>query len=105
MIIWKKNITYIQKCLNEIENLNKETLIEQTKEIGNIIISLYDNLTNSINEQRCENLRLQVEITNINKENNSLRHEIKKVAHFTKKLEEHLGVDSDPKFDKLVFDV
>jgi len=105
LIIWKKNITYIQKCLNEIENLNKETLIEQTKEIGNIIISLYDNLTNSINEQRCENLRLQVEITNINKENNSLRHEIKKVAHFTKKLEEHLGVDSDPKFDKLVFDV
>lgn len=91
--------------MNEIENLNKENLIEVTKEIGNNIITLYDNLTISINEQRSDNLRLQLEVTNMNKEKNSLRHEIKKVAQFTKKLEQHLGVDSDQKFDNLVFDV
>ena len=89
----------------KVENLNKENLIEMTKEIGNNIITLYDNLTSSINEQRSENLRLQLEITTLNKEKNSLRHELKKVAQFTKKLEEHLGVDPDDKFDHLVFDV
>lgn len=100
----KKNVVYIRQCLTEIENMNKESLVENTKEVGNNIITIYDNMTNSINEQRSENLRLQFEIINLNKEKNSLRHEIKKLAQQTKKLEEHLGVDSDPKFDNLVFE-
>lgn len=105
LLVMAKNIHYIKQCLNEMENLNKEKLIELTKEIGNNIIQLYDQLNNCINDQRSENLRLQLEITNWNKEKNSLRHEIKKLSQITKKLEEHLGVDPDPSFDKLVFEV
>jgi hypothetical protein len=84
--------------------MNKESLVENTKEIGNNIINIYDNMTNLVNEQRSENLRLQFEVINLNKQKNSLRHEIKKLAQQTKKLEEHLGVDPDEKFDNLVFD-
>ena len=100
-----KNIIYIKTCLNEIENVNKDNLVEQTKDIGNNIITLYDILTVSINEQRSENLRLQLELTNLNKEKNSVRHEIKNLARYIKKVEQHLGVDPDPKFDSLVFEV
>jgi hypothetical protein len=62
---------------------------------------MYDNLANSINEQRCLNLHLNTEIAAITKEKNTLRHEINNTALAIKKLELILGVDPDPKFDSL----
>ncbi len=48
------------------------------------------------------NLHLQMEIANMTKEKNTLRHDIKNLTIGVKKLETQLGVDPDPKFDNLV---
>ena len=63
---------------------------------------MYDNLATSINDQRCMNLHLQMEIANMTKEKNTLRYDIKNLTIGVKKLETQLGVDPDPKFDNLV---
>ena len=41
--IVEKNVIYIRQCLCEIENMNKESLVENTKEIGNNIIKIEMN--------------------------------------------------------------
>ena len=73
-----------------------------TKDIGNMIISTYENLAQAINEQRCENLKLQMEAANLNKEKNTLRHDIKNLIISVRKMEAFLGVEADPKFDNTI---
>ncbi len=97
-----KNINYLRDTISRIDETTREELSAVTKEIGNKIIFLYDNLATSINDQRCINLHLQMEIANMTKEKNTLRHDIKNLTIGVKKLETQLGVDPDPKFDNLV---
>jgi hypothetical protein len=73
-----------------------------TKEIGNMIISTYENVAAAINEQRCENLKLQMELATLNKEKNTLRHDISNLIISVRKMENFLGVEPDPKFDNTV---
>lgn len=70
------------------------------KDFGNSLINKYEELAEKINEDRCENLRLQLEIASLIKERNSLRHEIKELFAQTKRLEVLLGVTPDEKFEK-----
>lgn len=97
-----KNIQFLREFINNIDETCRENLSAITKEIGNKILFMYDNLASSINEQRCINLHIQSEIANMTKEKNSLRHDIKNVAISIKKLETFLGVDPDPKFENLI---
>lgn len=97
-----KNIEYLKECINKIDEKSREDLSTVTKEIGNKIIFLYDNMAASINDQRSENLHLQLELANLTKEKNTLRHEIKNLIHGVRKMEIFLGVDKDPWFDNMV---
>ncbi len=92
----------LKNCLNSIDEIAREDMSEVTKEIGNKIIFMYDNIAVLINEQRSINLLLQTEMTTLNKENSGLKHEIKNVALHIKKMETFLGVDADPKFDSFL---
>lgn len=58
-------------------------------------------MSTSINDQRCENLHLQLEVANLTKEKNSLRFEISNLINNVKKLETFMGVDKDPWFDNM----
>jgi hypothetical protein len=93
---------YLKQCINNIDETTKEGLSNVTKELGNKIILFYDNLTELINQQRCVNLQLQLEINNLNKEKNSMRNELRTLVSSVKKLETVLGVEVDPKFDCMV---
>jgi hypothetical protein len=97
-----KNIEYLKQSINNIDEKSRENLSNVTKEIGNKIIFIYDNLANAINDQRCENLRLQSEIASLTKEKNSLKHEIKNLVHSLKKLELFMGVEEDPNFENMI---
>ena len=98
----RKNIDYLKESLNIIDENNREDLSALTKEYGNKIISIYDNLADAINLQKSENLKLQMEIYNIQKHKNELNHEIKLLVNQVRKLENLLGVKRDPKFDNIV---
>jgi len=93
---------YLKQCINNIDETTKEGLSSVTKELGNKIILFYDNLTELINQQRCINLQLQLEINNLNKEKNTMRSELKNLVTAVKKLETVLGVEVDQKFDCMV---
>ncbi len=97
-----KNINFLREALSRLDEVGREELSAVTKEIGNKIIFIYDNLASSINDQRCLNLHFQMEIANLTKEKNSLRHQVKNLTVSVKKMETILGVDPDPKFDSLV---
>jgi len=93
---------YLKQCINNIDETTKEGLSSVTKELGNKIILFYDNLTELINQQRCANLQLQLEINNLNKEKNTMRNELRNLVTAVKKLETVLGVEVDQKFDCMV---
>jgi DNA replication protein DnaD len=93
---------YIKQCINNIDETTKEGLSNVTNELGNKIILFYDNLTELINQQRCVNLQLQLEINNLNKEKNSMRNEFRTLVTSVKKLETVLGVEVDAKFESMV---
>jgi hypothetical protein len=59
-------------------------------------------LADAINLQKSENLKLQMEVYNIQKNKNELNHEIKLLVNQVRKLENLLGVKRDPKFDNIV---
>ena len=98
----RKNIDYIKENLQIIDENNREDLSALTKEYGNYIISIYDNLADAINLQKSENLKLQMEIYNFQKSKAELTHEIKLLVNQIRKLENVLGVKRDPKFDNVV---
>ena len=98
----RKNIDFIKEGIKIIEENNKEDLSALTKEYGNFIISIYDNLADAINIQKSENLKLQMEIYNIQKNKTELTHEIKLLVNQVRKFEAFLGVKRDPKYENVV---
>ena len=98
----KKNLDVLIKKLIEINDEGKVELSNIAKDISNKIIYIYDNLVTAINEQRCENLKLQLEISNITKEKNNLRHEVELLTEAVRKLEVSLGVEQNPPFEKML---
>ena len=98
----KKNLDVLIKKLIEINDEGKVELSNIAKDISNKIVYIYDNLVTAINEQRCENLKLQLEISKITKEKNNLRHEVELLTEAVRKLEVSLGVDQNPPFEKML---
>ena len=98
----KKNLDVLIKKLIEINDEGKIELSNIAKDISNKIIYIYDNLVTAINEQRCENLKLQLEISNITKEKNNLRHEVELLTEAVRKLEVSLGVDQSPPYERML---
>ena len=98
----KKNLDVLIKKLIEINDEGKVELSNIAKDISNKIVYIYDNLVTAINEQRCENLKLQLEISKITKEKNNLRHEVELLTEAVRKLEVSLGVDQSPPFERML---
>ena len=98
----KKNLDVLIKKLIEINDEGKVELSNIAKDISNKVIYIYDNLVTAINEQRCENLKLQLEISNITKEKNNLRHEVELLTEAVRKLEVALGVEQSPPFERML---
>ena len=92
----------MRNLLNSIDESSREDLTEITKDVGNKIIFMYDNMSVLINEQRSLNLLIQTELSGMTKENAGLKHEIRNVAMHLKKIETFLGVDADPKFENFL---
>ncbi len=94
-----KNIEYLKQSLNYINSITREYLSNEAKDFGNNLINKYEELAQQVNLQRSNNLGLQMEIANLMKEKNTLRHDIKLLFEQVKKLEVILGVKTDPKFE------
>lgn len=73
---------------------SRADLSKFTKDSGNKILNSYELYSKAINDQRCENLRLQNEINILVKEKNSLKHEVKNLSNSCEKIEKFLGVPS-----------
>ena len=63
---------------------------------------IYDNLVTNINEQRSENLKLQIELSKALKDKNELRHEVELLTEAVRKLEVSLGVEQDTAFETML---
>ena len=98
----KKNIDILIKKLIEINDEGKVELSNIAKDISNKIVYIYDNLVTAINEQRCENLKLQLEISKLTKEKNNLRHEVELLTEAIRKLEISLGVEQSSTFERML---
>ena len=98
----KKNLDLLIKKLIEINDEGKIDLSNIAKDISNKIVYIYDNLVTAINEQRCENLKLQLEITKMTKEKNHLRNEVELLTEAVRKLEVSLGVEESRPFEKMM---
>ena len=98
----KKNLDLLIKKLIEINDEGKIELSNIAKDISNKIVYIYDNLVTAINEQRCENLKLQLEITKMTKEKNNLRNEVELLTEAVRKLEVSLGVEESRPFEKMM---
>ena len=98
----KKTLDNLIKKLVDINDEGKIELSNIAKDISNKIVYIYDNLVTAINEQRCENLKLQLEITKMTKEKNNLRNEVELLTEAVRKLEASLGVDESRPFEKML---
>ena len=98
----KKNLDILIKKLIEINDEGKIELSNIAKDISNKIVYIYDNLVTAINQQRCENLKLQLEITKMTKEKNNLRNEVELLTEAVRKLEVSLGVNESRPFEKML---
>ena len=98
----KKNLDVLIKKLIEINDEGKVELSNIAKDISNKIVYIYDNLVVAINEQRTENLRLQLQLTKAIKEKSELRHEVDLLTEAVRKLEVALGVDKSNTFEKMI---
>lgn len=81
--------------LIELDENGRAELSRFTKDSGNKLLNSYERYSKLINEQRCENLRLQYEIGNLVKDKNSIKHDIKNLQNAVQKLETYLGVSSN----------
>lgn len=98
----KRNIDKLINLLVEINDIGKIELSNITKDLSNKIVYIYDNLVTSINEQRSENLKLEVELAKATKEKNEIRHEVELLTEAVRKLEVALGVPQDNAFEKML---
>jgi len=76
----------------DLDEINRAELSSFTKEVGNKLLNSYERHAKRINDQRCENLRLQLEINYLVKEKNGLDHDLKNLTNTIGKLEKYLGV-------------
>ena len=100
----KKNVIYLQGEFVEIDERTREELSKITKETGNNILSSYEAYAQAINDQRSENLRLQMEVANLSKEKNSLKHDLRNSVTAIRRLESFMGVKPDLDFDNMFND-
>ena len=98
----QKNIDHIRQGLNHVNCVTREHLSNEAKDFGNKLINKYEDLAQEVNLQRSTNLGLQLEIANLLKDKNTLRHDIKVLFEQVKKLEVLLGVKNDPKFENIM---
>lgn len=98
----RKNINHLINLLVEINDLGKVELSNITKDLSNKIVYIYDNLVTNINEQRSENLKLQIELAKALKEKNEIRHEVELLTEAVRKLEVSLGVEQDTAFETML---
>ena len=98
----KRNVDVLINKLIEINDEGKVELSNIAKDISNKIVYIYDNLVVAINEQRTENLRLQLQLTKAIKEKSELRHEVDLLTEAVRKLEVALGVDKSNTFEKMI---
>lgn len=100
--ICKKNINYLINLLVEINDLGKIELSTIAKDLSNKIVYIYDNLVTLINNQRTENLKMQLEVAKATKEKNDLRHEVDLLTEDVRLLEVSLGVQEDSAFESML---
>ncbi len=98
----RKNINHLINLLVEINDIGKVELSNITKDLSNKIVYIYDNLVTNINEQRSENLKLQIELSKALKDKNELRHEVELLTEAVRKLEVSLGVEQDTAFETML---
>ena len=98
----RKNIVYLKDSFKHLEENFREDLSNLTKDLGSRLLSDYDNYAAAINEQKCENLRMQEEIYTLTSEKNNLKHEVKLLINSVKRLESLLGVKPDQKYNNTV---
>ena len=98
----KKNMDTLINKLIEINDEGKIELSNIAKDISNKIVYIYDNLVTAINDQRCQNLKLQIELSKASKEKNNLKHEVEMLTEAVRKLEVSLGVDQSTPFEKML---
>lgn len=82
--------------------MGKIELSTIAKDLSNKIVYIYDNLVTLINNQRSENLKLQLEIAKATKEKNDLRHEVELLTESIRLLEVSLGVQEDTAFESML---
>ena len=80
----------------------REDLSGITKDIANKVLSFYDYMAENINTQRNENLKLQLEIAELNKSKNEMLTEVKAVSGQIKRIESQLGVKKDLRYESIV---
>lgn len=95
----EKQLKFLQSNLIDIDETSRAKLSSITREIGNTVLNFYEEKSQQINDQRSENLKLQLELANLLKEKNSIEHQVKNLHSSIKKLEEFLGIDPNPEFD------
>ena len=98
----RKNINHLINLLVEINDIGKVELSNITKDLSNKIVYIYDNLVTHINQQRSENLKLEIELAKATKEKNEIRHEVEILTETIRKLEVALGVQPDPAFETMM---
>lgn len=79
----------------DLDDNNRAQLSQFTKDLGNKLLNYYEKYSRMINEQRCENLRLQYEIGYLIKDKNSLKHDIKNLSNSITKFEKLLGINTN----------
>lgn len=95
----EKYLKFLQSNLIDIDESTRAKLSQITKEIGNTILNFYEEKSMQINDQRSENLKLQLELSSLIKEKNSIQHEVRNLLSSVRKMEGFLGVDADDEFD------
>lgn len=99
----QKNINHLINLLVEINDTGKNELVKNiSMDIRNRIAFIYDNLCNNINQQRTENLKLELELAEATNEKNEIRYQVGVLSEEVRKLEESLGTVTDPGFDTMM---
>jgi hypothetical protein len=98
----RSNKRIMDVLINKLVDINDEGKVELSniaKDLSNKIVYIYDNLVTLINEQRSENLKLQLELAKATKEKNDIKHEVEVLTEAVRKLEVALGVEQSGAFE------
>jgi hypothetical protein len=98
----RSNKRIMDTLINKLVDINDEGKVELSniaKDLSNKIVYIYDNLVTLINDQRSENLKLQLELAKATKEKNDIKHEVEVLTEAVRKLEVSLGVEQSGAFE------